>query len=374
MKNPAAKENASQNIGVRNKFVCGHIILCRFMQMPSPSNNPAQPARPAKAIALLSGGLDSILAIKVIREQGIDVHALHFTSSFCNCDKHGASADGCGAAMHAAKQLGVPMTTIVKGMDYLKVVEHPKFGRGRAMNPCIDCRVYTLRRAKQFMEQQGASFIFSGEVLGQRPMSQRREAMNTVEREAGVQGILLRPLSAKLLPPTLPEKEGLVDREKLFAISGRGRSEQMKMADDYGLDYPCPSGGCMLTEQGFAAKLRDLFEFNSAYEMRDVELLKVGRHFRFSPQTKIIIGRNEQDNALLKALADAKKGELYLEPEFPAPSALLCGEQSDGAVEAAAGLIAFHGKADGAVNVSDGRIIAAVALSDEEVDKMRINW
>ncbi|MGC8851087.1 MAG: hypothetical protein ACP5O3_02535 [Candidatus Micrarchaeia archaeon] len=322
-----------------------------------------------KAVALFSGGLDSILAVKLLLDQGVSVSALHFTSLFCNCDKS-AAKDGCGAAAKAIKQLGVPLTTIAKGMDYVKLVEHPKFGRGRAMNPCVDCRIYTLKRAKQFMQEIGASFLVSGEVLGQRPMSQNKRAMDLIEEEAGVQGILLRPLSAKLLPPTKPELEGVVDREKLLAISGRSRSQQIKMAEDYGLDYPCPSGGCMLTEAGFAAKLKDLFDHHPDYDLRDVSLLKVGRHFRFSERTKIIVGRNEAENKVLQSLK--KDGETLLTPLFPGPSALVCGDQAVDAIHEAASLIAFYARQDGGVQASDGTLVAAAACPQERARSMLV--
>ncbi|GAB4441804.1 MAG: hypothetical protein OHK0040_12990 [bacterium] len=256
-----------------------------------------------KAVALLSGGLDSIVAIKLIKEQGIDVVALNFTSPFCTCTKKGST---CSSAAAAAKQLNVPLKVVAKGMDYFKVVENPKFGYGSAMNPCIDCRIYLMRKAKEIMEAEGASFLISGEVIGQRPMSQRRDTLRLIEKESGVEGILLRPLSAKLLPETVPEKMGWVDRNKLLAINGRGRKEQMEIATKSELDYPCPAGGCLLTDKNIARRLKDLFTYKKDYTVDDIKLLKLGRHLRLSPTLKIIVARNEDEG---------KKIALFFNPE-----------------------------------------------------------
>lgn len=245
-----------------------------------------------KAIALLSGGLDSILAIKLIKDQGIEVIALNFTSPFCTCT---AKDSGCSAAAKAAKDLGVPLKVIAKGMEYFKIVENPKFGYGSNMNPCIDCRIYIFKKAKVLMQEVGAKFLISGEVVGQRPMSQHKHTLKLIEKEAGVEDILLRPLSAKLLPPTLPERMGWVDREKLLAISGRGRGEQIKIAKNNNIDYPCPAGGCLLTDKFIANRVRDLFKYKKNYTMEDIRLIKVGRHIRISDELKIIVARNESE-------------------------------------------------------------------------------
>lgn len=269
-----------------------------------------------KAIALLSGGLDSIVAIKLIKEQGIDILALNFTSPFCTCTKKGST---CSSAAAAAKQLNVPLKVIAKGMDYFKAVENPKFGYGSAMNPCIDCRIFLMKKAKEVMEAEGASFIISGEVVGQRPMSQRRDTLRLIEKEAGVDSILLRPLSAKLLPETLPEKMGWVDRNKLLAINGRGRKEQMDIASKSELDYPCPAGGCLLTDKNIARRLKDLFKHKKEYSIEDVKLLKIGRHLRLSPKTKIIIARNEEEGKKLFSFFNSEKDILLqcVEPKGP---------------------------------------------------------
>jgi tRNA-specific 2-thiouridylase len=251
--------------------------------------------RKVKALALLSGGLDSTLAVRLILDQGIGVEALNFVSPFCLCGK-----GGCGAS-ETAKQLGVPLKVISVGEEYLKVIRKPKHGYGRNMNPCIDCRIFMLKKAKKYAEKSGASFIFTGEVLDERPMSQHYTALKAIEKEAELKNEILRPLSAKLLPETLIEKKGLVNREKLLAIRGRSRKPQIELAKRFSIaDYPCPAGGCLLTYKEFANKLRDLFTHKKRVSVADVNMLKVGRHFRFG-KNKIIVGRNETENKILTA-------------------------------------------------------------------------
>lgn len=245
-----------------------------------------------KAIALLSGGLDSTLAIKLIKDQGIDVIALNFTSPFCTCTSKNSS---CSSAVKSAKELGVPLIVVAKGLDYFKIVENPKFGYGTNMNPCIDCRIYIFKKAKEIMEKEGANFLISGEVVGQRPMSQKRHILKLIEKESGVEDILVRPLSAKLLPPTLPERMGWIDRESLLAISGRSRQAQIEIAKKNNIDYPCPAGGCLLTDKFIANRLKDLFKYKKNYTLEDIKLLKIGRHIRISEKLKVIVGRDETE-------------------------------------------------------------------------------
>ena len=191
------------------------------------------------AIGLLSGGLDSTLAVKLMLNQDIEVMVLNFITPFCTCTKKGCKHE----ASRIANEFGIVIKVIAAGDDYIKVVRNPKHGYGKNMNPCIDCRTFMLKKAKEYMEEIGASFLFTGEVLGQHPMSQRREAMTLIEKEAGLEGLILRPLSAQFLEPTIPEKEGLIDREKLLGIRGRLRKPQMELTEELGIkDYQCPAG------------------------------------------------------------------------------------------------------------------------------------
>jgi len=324
-----------------------------------------------KALALLSGGLDSTLAVKLILDQGIEVEALNFVSPFCLCGK-----GGCGAAA-TAKQLGVPLKVISVGEDYLKVVRKPKHGYGRNMNPCIDCRVFMLKKAKKYAEEMGFSFIFTGEVLDERPMSQHFEALKTIEREAGLEGEILRPLSAKLLPETVAEKKGFVDRRRLLSIRGRSRKPQIELAQRYGVvDYPCPAGGCLLTYREFADKLRDLFSHRRSVSVADVNLLKVGRHFRFR-KNKIIVGRNENENKTLTARKNPN--DYFFEvPDCGSPITLLQGPKTKKAIEKAAALTAYYSdKKEPKILVNFGKntrdkSISVSIPSQTEVEMLRI--
>ncbi|NQT21487.1 MAG: hypothetical protein HQ592_17410, partial [Planctomycetes bacterium] len=213
-----------------------------------------------RAVALLSGGLDSVLAVRVILDQGIDVEALNYVTVFCTCTPKNSS---CSAASTAAAHLGVGLKTINTSRELLGAVKNPRHGYGRNLNPCLDCRILMFLKAKEYMQEIGASFLITGEVLGERPMSQRRDAMAIIERESGLDGLIVRPLCAKALEPSIPEKEGWVDRSKLLGITGRSRKPQIALAESYGInDYPCPAGGCLLTDAGFAARLRALMQHN----------------------------------------------------------------------------------------------------------------
>jgi len=284
-----------------------------------------------KALSLISGGLDSTLATKVVMEQGVEVVAVNFVSPFCRCDrKHSGGKKGAASASkgcrHEAKfvseQLNIPLKVVNVTQDFLEVLKAPKHGYGSNMNPCIDCRILMLKKAKALMEETGASFIITGEVLGQRPMSQHGRSLRTVEKEAGVEGILLRPLSAKLLEPTLPEKNGWVDREKLLEISGRSRKAQMELAEQLDIrDYPCAAGGCLLTDPNFARRVRDLID-HGLLTLEDVKVLNHGRHFRLAPDAKLVVGRDEHDNTMIEGCLGAGDYLFQPLPEASGPSAL----------------------------------------------------
>ncbi len=234
----------------------------------------------------------------------------------------------------AIKTLGnIPLKRIALGDEYLEIVRHPRFGHGRGMNPCIDCRIMKIRRAGEYMKAIGASFLFTGEVLGQRPMSQHSRAIEIIDRESGYRGYILRPLSAGHFKSTIVESEGLVDRDRLLGISGRSRKTQMSVAAAKGIrDYPCPSGGCLLTDKHFAEKMRDYFSHCAKPAMKDILLLKAGRHFRLSNGDKIIVARNEKECKTLADLAGSKD-HLLVPYDFSGPSVILQGTSLQGAVD-----------------------------------------
>jgi tRNA U34 2-thiouridine synthase MnmA/TrmU len=291
-----------------------------------------------KAIVLLSGGMDSILATKLMLEQGVEVHAMNFHIDFACCTKGGA-----GAAKNAAAMLGVELETVDITKEYLEIFKKPKHGYGANINPCIDCKIFMLKKAKERMAEVGASFLVTGEVLGERPMSQRRDALNIIERDAGVRGILLRPLTAKTLPPTIPEKEGVVNREKLLDIRGRSRKPQIALAEKYGItEYPQPAGGCLLTDPGFAKRVKDLFAHGEV-TVENLKLLKVGRYFRLPDGSKFAVGRDKDENALLQAVA--VDGDIFFKMrDCQGPIGLLRGEENDDTIKLAASIAAYHTK------------------------------
>jgi len=295
-----------------------------------------------KAVALFSGGLDSMLAIKLMLEQGIEVYALNFLTVFCTCTSKGCMHQ----ATKAAKELGVPLKVMNITEEYMQVVKNPKYGRGRNMNPCIDCRVFTFKKAKDFMEEIKASFVITGEVLGERPMSQRRQAMEIIEKHSGLEGLIVRPLSARLFEPTIPEKTGIVDRNKLLDIQGRRRDEQISLAAQFGInDYPCPAGGCLLTDKGFSDKLNDLFKYSPNYDINDLHLLKVGRQFRMSEKAKLFVGRDEEENKRL--LNFSRPGDFIFDVlDIPSPIGLVRGSIIESEIQLISSIITRYSDAN----------------------------
>ena len=278
-----------------------------------------------KVVALLSGGLDSQLAIKMMQEQGFDVSAVAIKTPFCDFD----CGRGCGFEIRErADDLDVNLKTVYLGDEYIEMLKHPKHGIGAGFNPCIDCRSMMFDAAKKHMEEIGAEFIISGEVLGQRPMSQHAPALRTIEKESDLVGKIVRPLSAALLPETDPEKNGLIKRENLGMIRGRTRRNQLDMAKKYGIENPPNAGGgCLLTEPQFGIKAKDLFSHTENPTINDIDLLKIGRHFRLDEQTKFIVGRNKDENEMIKAIA--LPGDILLEAkDFVGPVSILRGSNA----------------------------------------------
>ena len=324
-----------------------------------------------KAIVLLSGGLDSRLAVKLLQEQGIKVMALHFLLPFSGCCK-----PDCAFNFTQMQGIALKIVNCTEGKnfdEYIKIIKKPKYGYGSGMNPCIDCRIFMLRKAKDYAKKTKAHFIATGEVLNERPMSQHSKALAITERESKLKGKLLRPLSARLLPETEVEKKKLVDRNKLLAIKGRSRKQQIALAKKYNISYPSPAGGCLLCEKEFVVKLRDLFKHKKRIYPVDVELLKIGRHFRIN-NTKIIVGRNELENKKLLKLA--KRKDILLEVKnVPSPITLMQGNGIDKIKKAAALTIRYSDVNEGIVRYGKGKLnkeLKSKALSDKEIDKFRI--
>lgn len=291
-----------------------------------------------KAISMFSGGLDSILATKLMLDQNIDVVALHFSNPFCFC------VEGLKSIKQVTKRLGVPLKEVDVGLGYLKMLQNPVYGYGKNLNPCIDCRIYILKKAKKIAKKIKADFIFTGEVLNERPMSQHRQAMEIIERDTGLKNRILRPLSAKLFPQTEMEKNGIVDRTKLLAINGRSRKPQIELAKKFGIEhYPSPAGGCLLTCKEYSKKLQDLFDHKKRISRKDVELLKIGRHFRIN-KNKIIVGRNEKENNQL-ILLKTKNDYFFEVPEIGSPITILKGLKTKKSITTAAKLTAFYSDA-----------------------------
>ena len=334
-----------------------------------------------KALVLFSGGLDSILATRMMQEQaGLEVAGIHFTNQFAA--DYGASGEA-GKVRRRAAGLGLSLMVEDNSAALLALVKQPQHGYGSNMNPCIDCRIRNVARAGVVMREVGADFLVTGEVVGERPMSQNRNTMRQIEKESGMTGLLLRPLSAKLLAPTLPEERGWVDRETLLEIRGRSRKPQIALAARYGIsDYPSPAGGCLLTDLGFSARLRDLLTHEPACDLDDCQVLRFGRHFRLGPETRLVVGRNQAENELILAAAGA--GDLLIEAaQWPGPLTLLRGLGDDEMLELAGAVTARYGKGMALAKVCisirhpeeerrAGRLIEVAPAKDELIGRLRI--
>lgn len=284
-----------------------------------------------KCVLLYSGGLDSILACKILLEQSIKIFAINFTTPFL------PKAD--------LPPVEFPLKVINIGEEYLELVKNPRYGYGKNLNPCIDCKIAMFERAKEYMDEIGASFIATGEVVGERPMSQRKDALNIIDRDSEMRGLVVRPLSAKLLKPTIPEVEGIIDREKLLDISGRSRKPQLELAKKYGLkDYPTPSGGCLLTDPIFSKRVKDTMD-NDKFSIEKIYLLRYGRHFRLNDGCKVVVGRNEIENNMLLNLC-ARDDYIFRVVDYVGPVVILLFSTSieDLTICTAASLTASYSK------------------------------
>lgn len=347
-----------------------------------------------KAIALMSGGLDSSLAVRLISDMGIDIIGVHFTGPFCLCNRgkgglvspkqgvnqpspgFGLARRGVGGCVsYARKQadaLGIPFSTIPLGQEYIDIVVNPKHGYGSGVNPCIDCRILMLGKARELMKKESASFVITGEVLGQRPMSQMKEKLLIIERESGLEGRIVRPLCGQHMPETIPEKEGLIHRDKLLTISGRSRREQMALAKMLEIgDYPCPAGGCLLTDKNFARRVKDAIA-HEGLRLEDIALLKVGRHFRLPTGAKLVVGRNKEENELIEKLA--RDSDMVMVPGIvKGPSAVLMKKNlTQEEINIAAGITASYCDGQGTVTITCLAGGQTKTLDSKRVD--RLSW
>ncbi len=332
-----------------------------------------------KAIALISGGLDSTLAAKLVQQQDIEIFALNFKTLFCRCDRK--TANECGNyVFKIATDLGIEVKIINISKEFLDIVKGPRHGYGSHMNPCIDCRILMLKKAKEFMQESGASFIITGEVLGQRPMSQHRQNLTLIEKESGLEGLVLRPLSARLLSETIAEKKGWVDRNKLLDFNGKTRRPQMNLAKNFNINgYPQPAGGCLLTDRQFARRIKDLIKHREL-TLDNAELLEIGRHFRISKKTKLIVGRDEKENQRLLNLA--KEEDYLFEPlDLKGPVALGRGVFNEALIKFSCSITCRYSDLDGKINAdivfsrvpdTEKKLSKVLPLEENKLKSLRI--
>lgn len=298
--------------------------------------NQLKTTRQIKGLGLCSGGLDSILSALILKQQGIEVTWVNFETPFFSS----------GSAKKASKMTGIPLITLDITEDYMKMMKAPKAGFGKNMNPCMDCHALMFAKAGELMVKIGFHFLFSGEVVGQRPKSQNKNSLRYVEKNSGFDGQILRPLCAKRLPETDVEKKGLVDREQLLDISGRSRKVQMELAKEFGItEYPSPAGGCLLTDIGFSKRLKDLMDIQKEFNTRELYFLKNGRHFRLDNQTKVIAGRSKHDNKYLMKHYDPQHDLLLKHADLPGPDVILTGNDTQQNIQTAAMICAAYTRA-----------------------------
>ncbi len=333
-----------------------------------------------KAIALISGGLDSILASYLIKEQGIDILPVNFKIPFCHRDKKDSSATNSVSSL-VADSLGEELETVDIAGDFLKLLDNPVHGFGSNMNPCIDCKILMLKKAKEMIQGPGAAFVVTGEVLGQRPMSQHKWALNIIAKKSGLDGLVVRPLSARLLPQTLPEKEGWIKRDKLLDFNGRGRLGQIRLAKQFGIkEYAQPAGGCLLTDPEFSKRLKDIIS-HQELNVSNVELLKRGRHFRISSAAKLVVGRNEKENNELENLAKDNDYLFYPPGEFAGPTCLGRGNFSQDLIHLSCAITCRYCDLNGAASAKmvyrmvpekEEKILSVLPIEEHRLRDLRI--
>lgn len=349
---------------------CGANRKNKASQTQSPQSSSYK--KKPKALVLLSGGLDSMLAAKIVLDQGIDVVAVHFVNPF--------SATNEAHLDRFCQKMCINLHKVVLGQEMLDIVVNPQHGYGSRMNPCLDCRILEFRKAVELAEQIKVDFYVTGEVLNERPFSQRKAAMLLIEKEAGLGGKILRPLSAKLLPETEPEKRGMIDRKNLLAFSGRRRTPQMMLATELGInEYPNPAGGCLLTDPRFADRLREHLELEGRLTVMDVALLKIGRHFRIG-KAKVVVGRNEEENNKLLLIAGEHSNLTAMEvSDYMGPVTIISGKADPEIIRVAAGITVRYSDAPTepivAVNLLydiGKQVIHVRACADDELKTLSI--
>jgi hypothetical protein len=326
-----------------------------------------------KCIVMFSGGLDSTIAVHMMKSQGIDVLALNFVLPFYS---------GLGLAHQAIKDrasmLNVPLRIEEEGEEYLAMFKQRKFGFGKNVNPCLDCRIHRLCKAAAIMKETGASFIATGEVVGQRPMSQRRDCLDIIDKRTGLRGLIVRPLCAKILKPTVPEDQGWIRREDLLDFSGRGRKGQIAYAKQFNLTYPNPAGGCLLTNCRTTERYTDLAQSNPEFSLNDFKMLAYGRHFRLGASLRLIMARQDSENEAIAALSLADDRFITLK-DTPGPVGIIRGQADDGQVTAACSIFTKYTRArtleSASVEITLGgetSVIAVAPAKDEECDRLRV--
>ncbi len=316
-----------------------------------------QSKQTVSALGMCSGGLDSMLAGLVLRRQGIHVEWITFTTPFFSAEK----------ARNAAEQTGIPLHVQDITDEYLVMLKDPPAGYGKNMNPCMDCHALMFKKAGEFMQVQGFDFLFSGEVVGQRPMSQNANSLRYVEKHSEFDGLILRPLCAKNMPETSMEKKGLVDREQLLGFSGRSRKPQMALAKEFGItDYPSPAGGCLLTDPGYSRRLKDLFDHGVDLTKNHLHLLKFGRHMRLNAEAKIIVGRTKKDNEHIMAHVDSQQDAVLKVIGQPGPTVVLPGGGTKEVLFLAGAICAGYSKA------SDLDTIPVQVIRDGNKEKITV--